>query len=66
MLLLTLRAAPAAPQTSEAPNSGIPLATLEEIWARPFASDDPAKGGCPNLFKTTDDHMALASMPLNF
>jgi len=29
--------------------AGLPIGDLIEFWESPFASDDPAKGGCPGL-----------------
>eukprot|EP00038_Savillea_parva_P026030 m.50883 g.50883 ORF g.50883 m.50883 type:complete len:309 (+) comp7270_c1_seq1:80-1006(+) len=29
--------------------AGMPLSDLEQAWNAPFASEDPTKGGCPNI-----------------
>jgi len=44
-----LGAAAGTPGGAAGPAIGMNLATLEASWDAPFASEDPAKGGCPDL-----------------
>jgi len=38
--------------------AGIPLDKLLNAWMAPFASDDPAKGGCPGISATAEETAA--------
>ena len=35
--------------TKPGPDKGLTVFELDEAWDRPFATEDPALGGCPNI-----------------
>ena len=39
------------PQSAHSKNTtgGMPMEDLDNAWRAPFASDDPSKGGCPEI-----------------